>query len=129
MGGLISGLLGGGSSPGQEQQMNALKASRSDIQAYRPEAMQARLNALRAMTDAYGGANNALETLWGAPPGQGVGARAKGPARQVPQRMFGHEMPQQPMPQPSRSGLDNPPPINGDGDFNPLDPLGLFRGR
>lgn len=115
MGGLISGLLGGGSSDGQQQQMQALKASRRDIQAYRPEAMQARLNALNNMTSAFQGANNALETLWGDP-------NAK--PKPQPQRMMGHELPQEmpyqsPMPQQQQS----------DFGFNPLDPLGIFGRR
>jgi len=87
MGGIISGILGGGSSPGQQQQQQALKASRADIQQYRPEAMQARLNALKSMTDAYGGTQNALETLWGNP-------NAKPQVGGPPQRMMGHELPQ-----------------------------------
>ena len=94
MGGILGGLFGGG---GQEQQMQALKASRGDIQAYRPEAMQARLNALRAMTQGYQGANNALETLWGAPPPAPpatVGEQWRG--IQSGQRMMGHDLPQQP---------------------------------
>lgn len=127
MGGLISGLLGGGSSDGQQQQMNAIKASREDIQAYRPEAMQARLNALKSMTDAYGGTQNALETLWGAPQvGQGTGRNLKLP----PKRMMGHDMPQQPMPQAVPQRPTQPPyqPPSG-GDFNILDPLGIFGGK
>jgi hypothetical protein len=115
MGGLISGILGGGSSGGQQQQMNALKASREDIQAYRPEAMQARLNALNNMTSAFQGANNALETLWGDP-------NAK-PAQ--PQRMMGHDLPQQ-YGQPQQS---MPRPPREEGGFNIFDPLGIFGGR
>lgn len=124
MGGLISGLLGGGSSPGQDQQMGALKAARGDIQAYRPEAMQARLNALGNMTSAFQGANNALETLWGAP--QQPRERSMQLPQRQPRRMMGHDLPQQPMnpgpaPQPQRSQLSS--------NFNPLDPLGLFGGK
>ncbi len=126
MGGLISGLLGGGSSPGQEQQMNAIKASRGDIQAYRPEAMQARLNALSSMTGAYGGAQNALETLWGAPQtGQNVGRQLRLP----PKRMLGHDLPQRPPPQQNPYPGKNSAPVNSEGDFNLLDPLGIFGGR
>ena len=94
MGGILGGLFGGG---GQEQQMQALRASRGDIQAYRPEAMQARLNALRAMTGGYQGANNALETLWGAPPQQPTG-EAPWLKTQHPQRMMDHDLPQQGLP-------------------------------
>ncbi len=119
MGGLISGLLGGGNSDGQQQQMQALKASREDIQRYRPEAMQARLNALNNMTSAFQGANNALETLWGDP-----NAKIGGPPQggRPPQRMMGHDLPQQqPMPQPG--------PQQQGGGFNLLDPLGIFGGK
>lgn len=125
MGGLISSIFGGGSSDGQQQQMGALKAARGDIQAYRPEAMQARLNALGNMTSAFQGANNALETLWGAPPQQ-RGNGLKLPEK-PPQRMMGHDLPQQPMllqpqaPMPQRAPLAS--------QFNPLDPLGLFGGK
>lgn len=121
MGGLISGIFGGGSSPGQEKQMAALRASREDIQRYRPEAMQARLNALNNMTSAFQGTNNALETLWGDPNAKppGVGGLTRGP-----QRMLGHDLPQQasPAPQPQQK----PQGMMG---FNPLDPLGIFGRR
>lgn len=90
MGGLLSGILGGGNSAGQQQQQQALQASRADIQAYRPEAMQARLNALGNMTSALQGGNNALETLWGAPPKVGAPRNFNLP----PQRMMGMELPQ-----------------------------------
>lgn len=118
MGGLISGILGGGNSAGQQQQMGALKAARGDIQAYRPEAMQARLNALNNMTSAFQGANNALETLWG-DPNRKVGA-PRTPAQ--PQRMMGHDLPQQMPPSPG-------PQQQEDFGFNPLDPLGIFGRR
>lgn len=120
MGGLLSGILGGGDSAGQQQQMGALKAARGDIQAYRPEAMQARLNALNNMTSAFQGANNALETLWGAP--QQVGGQKHANLR-VPQRMMGHDLPQE-MP-PQQGPMPGPQAQQG-GGFNPLDPLGIF---
>lgn len=116
MGGLISGLLGGGSSDGQQQQMQALKASREDIQRYRPEAMQARLNALNNMTSAFQGSNNALETLWGDP-------NAQKPAPQAPQRMMGHDLPQE---MPYQGPMQGPPQGDQPGGFNLLDPLGVF---
>ncbi len=121
MGGLISGLLGGGESSGQQQQMGALRAARGDIQAYRPEAMQARLNALNNMTSAFQGANNALETLWGAPPQVG-GRNFKAP----PKRMMGHDLPEA-----SAQGPQQPPqaPPQQGGGFNPFDPLGIFGGK
>lgn len=106
MGGIISGILGGGSSPGQQQQQQALKASRADIQQYRPEAMQARLNALKNMTDAYGGTQNALETLWGDPNAK---PRIGGP----PQRMMGHDLPQGgPFPPRQPPGPPQQAPVN-----------------
>jgi hypothetical protein len=119
MGGLISGLLGGGSSPGQDQQMGALKAARGDIQAYRPEAMQARLNALNNMTSAFQGGNNALETLWGDP------NAPKSTGAPPPQRMMGHDLPQETPYQ----GPMSPQPSPQGGGFNLLDPLGIFGKR
>ncbi len=123
MGGLISGILGGGSSGGQQQQMQALKASREDIQRYRPEAMQARLNALNNMTSAFQGANNALETLWGDPNAK---PQAVGGLTAAPRRMMGHELPQQQPPQQPQQSPQKPQGMMG---FNPLDPLGLFGRR
>ncbi len=126
MGSIISGIFGGGSSPGQEGQMQALKASRNDIQQLRPELMQAKLNALKNMTDAYRGTNNALETLWGDP--NAKPARVGGQPQQ-PQRMFGHDMPQGPMPQP---GPQQGPPQPGQQPRPVLsqvfDPAGVFKG-
>jgi hypothetical protein len=119
MGGLISGILGGGESAGQQQQMQALKASREDLQAYRPEAMQARLNALNNMTSAFQGGNNALETLWGDPNAKAPGV---GGLTRAPQRMMGHDLPQQPI-QPQQA---RPQGMMG---FNPIDPLGIFGRR
>ncbi len=124
MGGLISGILGGGSSEGQQQQMQALKASREDIQRYRPEAMQARLNALNNMTSAFQGANNALETLWGDPSARPAGV---GGLTRRPQRMLGHDLPQPYATQPPDQGQPQRP--QGMMGFNPLDPLGIFGRR
>jgi hypothetical protein len=121
MGSLISGLFGGGSSPGQDAQMGALKASRDDIQRYRPEAMQARINALNNMTSSFQGANNALETLWGDP------NAPKSTGAPPPQRMMGHDLPQE---MPYQQGPMSPPPQSQQGGgFNPLDPLGIFGKR
>lgn len=126
MGGLISGILGGGQSSGQQAQMQGLHAARGDIQAYRPESMQARLNALRAAQSAYQGTNNALETLWGAPQtGQGTGGLAPQGAAPSPPRMLGHDMP-------------TPTPATDNGHYtgqqrDPLaqffDPAGIFGGK
>lgn len=71
MGSILGGILGGGSSPGQAQQEAALRNATEAYRQYRPEAMQARLNAMGTISNAYQGANNALETLWGAPPSGG----------------------------------------------------------
>lgn len=121
MGGMLSGILGGGSSPGQQQQQQALQASRADIQAYRPEAMQARLNALANATSSYQGANNALETLWGAPEEKGPPSLSIGGVRPMPKRMMGHDLPQQgPAPQQPSQGYGGP---------SLIDPLGIFGGR
>ncbi len=104
MGGILGGLFGGG---GQEQQMQGLRASRADIQALRPEAMQARLNALRAMTSGYQGANNALETLWGAPPST---APRDDFATGRHNRMMGHDLPR---PAPQQASPQQLPPQPG----------------
>lgn len=125
MGSIISGIFGGGSSPGQDAQMGALRASREDIQRYRTEAMQARLNALNNMTSAFQGANNALETLWGAPPEAPVGHLEA--LRQKPRRMLGHDLPQDIPNQPQ--GLPQNPNPPQDGGFNPLGPFGFFGGK
>ncbi len=122
--GFLSSLFGGGESSGQQKQMQALRASREDIQRYRPEAMQARLNALNNMTSAFQGANNALETLWGDPNAKapGVGGLTRGP-----QRMLGHDLPQPYANQgPSQPPQQKPQGMMG---FNPLDPLGIFGRR
>ena len=128
MGGLLSGILGGGNSAGQQQQMQALKASRDDIQRYRPEAMQARLNALANMTGSYQGANNALETLWGAPQKAAspslFGREAYGPS--PPQRLMGHDLPSEPQPAPQGQ---RQPDYFGSAVSTVLDPLGIFGGR
>ncbi len=122
MGSLLSGILGGGSSPGQEQQAAALKASRADIQRLRPELMQAKLNALGNMTSAYQGSNNALETLWGAPQ-QGGPSPLLGKIGGSPTRMLGHDMPQE-APRPQQAPSQQP--FQG-GSL--LDPLGIFGRR
>lgn len=67
MGSILGGLLGGGSSPGQDAQMNAIHGSVQDYQTYRQEAAQALLNTLNQANSAYQGTNNALETLYGQP--------------------------------------------------------------
>jgi hypothetical protein len=145
MGGLISGILGGGESAGQEAQMQQLKASREAIQAYRPEAMQARLNALSNMSTAYQGANNALETMYGGGGGTPMigtpGGRQTWGAGQ-PSKFMGHELPagnpvQEATSTASMIGNGQPrpnrPPL-GEGDnwddkaAMMLDPIGIFRG-
>src|SRR5688572_10925534 len=95
MGSMISGLLGGGESAGQEAQMAALREAQGNIQAYRPEAMQARLNALSNMSTAYQGANNALETMYGGGSKMGpvdLGAKFRGGK---PEKFMGHDLPEQ----------------------------------
>ncbi len=99
MGSILSGVLGGGSSAGQDAQMQGLHAARADIQKYRPEAMQAALNAMSNASSGYQGANNALETLWGTPSsppsvGQQLSSKDNGYGP-TPQRMMGHDLPQQ----------------------------------
>lgn len=138
MGGLVSGILGGGESPGQAGQQAALQASREDIQAYRPEAMQARLNALSNMSTAYQGANNALETMYGGAAGPGpTGLGKLGGGFQ--KKFMGHDLPEQAASagMPSIGGSPGQPkgrPQIGQGNgwedtaAMAVDPLGIFRG-
>lgn len=96
MGGLVTGLLGGlgGNSQAQQAQQAELAAARQAIQAYRPEAMQARLNGFSAASSAYQPANNALQTLYGGRP------EPRTPQQMLTstggmKRAMGHELPQQ----------------------------------
>lgn len=117
MGGLISGILGGGSSPGQEAQMAGLRQSKEGIDRYRPESMQAYLNLLSNASKAYQPMNNALETMYG---GRGPKPSTIGDAMpaNAPQAPMG---PQQGLPQPQvRPDPFNLPP-------NVPDNLRLFR--
>lgn len=98
MGSILGGLLGGGSSPGQEAQMNAIHGSVQDYQTYRQEAAQALLNTLNQANSAYQGTNNALETLYGQPTQkQGNGLPSFGAPLQRAQATA------QPSPSPSRT--------------------------
>ena len=129
MGSMISGLLGGGQSDAQAGQTAALQRAAQSAQAYRPEAMQARLNLLNKATGAYQGMNNALETMYGGRGGGKVGGGFSGHAPENPHGLppptfGGHQVPQQPQQQqPGRQAM---------GGFNPmslLDPAGIFGGR
>lgn len=127
MGSMISGLLGGGSSPGQQQQMQALQASRGDIQQLRPELMQAKLNALANATSAYQGSNNALETLWGDP-----NAAPQGPPQGrtgMPRRMMGHDLPQDSGGQSWQAPPQRRASPIAQGISTVMDPLNFFGGR
>lgn len=130
MGSLISGILGGGQSDAQAGQTAALRQAAENAQAYRPEAMQARLNLLNKASGAYQGMNNALETMYG---GRGkVGGAFRDaadkstaqPSEALKGTFGGHQIPQQPMPQ-------QPPqrPQQQGSSFSLLDPLGIFNGR
>lgn len=132
MGGMISGILGGGNSGAQEAQLAELQKAREAIQAYRPEAMQARLNALSNMSTAYQPMNNALETMYG-------GRAAPGPMKAIGGRKFmGHELPndstapQQPQQPQSQHQRGRPPIGEGNGWEDSaamlVDPIGIFRG-
>lgn len=123
MGGIISGILGGGSSPGQQAQQQGLQQSRAGLHAYRPEMMQAHLNLLSNASKAYQPMNNALETMYGGrgnkPPTLGDYKPMSAPgAPPMPQG----GPPQQGPPQGPSGGSSHP----SMGQFM-LDPLGLFR--
>jgi hypothetical protein len=144
MGGMLSGLLGGGESAGQEAQLASMAASREDIQQYRPEAMQARINALKNASGAYQGANNALQTMYGGAPGAAPGPMAKMQGQfgamsdSGPKRFMGHDLPAHP--QGMVQGGAGGPPTGGPGQprrpghqpdaldtaFMMMDPLGIF---
>lgn len=129
MGSLLSGILGGGQSEAQAGQTAALRQAAENAQAYRPEAMQARLNLLNKATGAYQGMNNALETMYG---GRGkVGQPYRDAASQGTQRpdvkatFGGHQVPQGPMPPQPQAQQPQQPHQRG---FNILDPLNIFGG-
>jgi hypothetical protein len=83
----------GGNSQAQEAQQRELAEARRAIQQYRPEAMQARINAFNNASSSYQGANNALQTMYGGrPPAQTPGQRIG--AQFTPQRAMGHEIPE-----------------------------------
>ena len=127
MGSMISGLLGGGQSDAQAGQTAALQQARDAAAAYRPEAMQARLNLLNKASGAYQGMNNALETMYG---GRGPKAGVGSPAGMPQQTFGGMQLPQQPFHQEGRptTGPGAEAPIDR-GGFNPIalfDPANVF---
>lgn len=67
MGSILGGILGGGSTEGQEQQQAAIRQAGHGYQQYRPELFQAMMNSLNQANSAYQPANNMLETMYGAP--------------------------------------------------------------
>lgn len=132
MGSILGGILGGGSSPGQQSQMNAIHGSAQDYQAYRQEMAQALLNTLNQANSAYQGTNNALETLYGAPgpKSQGLGVGGAWDARPS---QPSQPMPSKPTPPMGGSSMGNAPRHASSGD-DPwitagqalLDPAGVF---
>ena len=65
MGSILGGILGGGSSEGQEQQQAAIRQAGQGYQQYRPELFQAMMNSLNQANSAYQPANNMLATMYG----------------------------------------------------------------
>jgi len=131
MGSAISGLLGGGQSDAQAGQLAALQQARDAAAAYRPEAMQARLNLLSKASGAYQGMNNALETMYGGRNKiNGVGPNTPQMPGQ-PQSFAGIPMPQQPFHQEGRPTTGPGSQTVDRGGFNPMaifDPAGVFGG-
>lgn len=128
MGGLLSGILGGGSSPGQEAQMAGLRQSREGIERYRPEMMQAHLNLLSNASKAYQPMNNALETMYG-----GRGPKPPTIGDMAPPGGMAPPQPPQGPPQGAPQGQPQGGP-QGQRGFGAkdlpgflLDPIGLFR--
>lgn len=120
MGSILGGILGGGSTPGQAQQEAALRNATEAYRQYRPEAMQARINAMNTIASAYQGANNALETLWGAPPVGGgspmqrLGGGGLSAAPQRPAQRPGSGLPPPPeAPSPGRGPVPGMPTPGG----------------
>jgi hypothetical protein len=130
---MISGILGGGNSEAQAAQQAELAQARGALQAYRPEAMQARMNLFNNASSAYQGANNALETMYGGRAEPVGGLRGGLTAMEPRKTVMGHEMPQQPMAQPQGQPQPGPRRI-GDGNgwedtaARFIDPAGIFRG-
>lgn len=131
MGSMISGLFGGGQSDAQAGQTAALQQASDNAQAYRPEAMQARLNLLSKASGAYQGMNNALETMYGGRGGGKVGGgfaeRPGQPPRGINPTFGGHQVPQQPQQPPTQGGPMRPEPRGFD-PMSILDPAGIFGG-
>lgn len=132
----MGGLLGGGS--GQQQQMNAIHGSTKDYQAYRQEMAQAMLNTLNQANSAYQGANNSLQTLYGAPApkpsgilgGGGYGAPIAHPAapQQAPAAQGSPAAPGgSPMSNAPQGVTHNQALNRGLGAL--FDPIGLFGGK
>jgi hypothetical protein len=134
MGGILDGILGGGSkSDSQEAQLKAMENSARQLQQYRQEAMQGRMNVMNQAAGAYQGANNALQTMYG-------GRKDPNPAM-VGESVGGKFGRQPGAPQPEVSPMANPVAGNpqappqaqgggvGFGDVigTVLDPLGFFR--
>lgn len=128
MGGIIGGIFGGGNSGAQQEQQASLARAQDAYQAYRPEAMQSRLNALSNISTAYQGANNALETMYGAPPKAEPSQFVAGGKLSIPRSDF-QAAPQELPPPPG-------PPPNGRAQGTDwiglaegiLDPGGFLRG-
>ena len=133
MGGIISGILGGGSSPGQEAQMAGIQQSREGINRYRPELMQAYTNLLSNASAAYQPMNNALETMYGGRPnpkmdkGSFNAGGNLGPGRGMG-RFMGHDLPSQPVPG-SAGGTGRDSGKAADDIYSLLDPTNVFGGR
>ncbi len=123
MGSMISGILGGGQSPGQQAQMQGIQASREDIQRYRPEAMQAALNAFAQASSAYQPMNNMLETMYGG------GGGAKPPPDFRNFKPMPRTAPPQGAAPPAQPGRPQgrPDPYNNNVGLQLLDPAGIFK--
>ena len=135
MGSILGGILGGGSSPGQAQQEAALRNATEAYKQYRPEAMQARLNAMGTISNAYQGANNALETMWGAPPAAPNGLsnfrhQPSGRGLQKADRPEGDTIYYADYTGPTPDAHDRPRPTGGGNDMlgQVFDPLNIFGG-
>ena len=113
----MGSLFGGG---GQEEQSAALANATRNYEQYRPDAYQAQMNSLNNAMSAYQGANNALQTLWGAKPQQSSGMPHLSAMPKAPATPMGM------MTQPPQVGPNRPSQPEADPIKMLFDPLGIF---
>lgn len=76
VGGLLGGIFG---NPEQEAHEKALKRAQQEMFQYRPEALDARMNAMHSMAGAFGPANNMMGQMYGSGAQMDVGSMIQNP--------------------------------------------------